>query len=343
MRIAIVNDTMIAVELLRRVVLSLAGCEVAWTAGDGEEAVRKCAMDVPDILIMDLLMPKMNGVEATRRIMRDSPCAILIVTASTDDHPGLVFTALGEGALDAINIPPMSIMTEGDSNRRELVRKLNTLRKLVANGAHAPAPREHKKIAPPTGTVPFLVAIGGSTGGPKAIADVLAVLPGDLPAAIAVVQHIDRQFVHGLADWLAGYCRLPIRIAAPGDAPVGGEVLLAGTNDHLVMRPDLRFDYRAEPKENPFRPSADVFFGSLADHWPKPGVGILLTGIGRDGAAGLLRLRRAGWHTLAQDRDSCVVYGMPKTAVELHAAEEVLPPSAIGEKIKRFVWRADHE
>ena len=131
-----------------------------------------------------------------------------------------------------------------------------------------------------------------------------------------VVQHIDKQFADGMASWLSANCHLRVKIIAPGDLPTPGTILLAGTNDHLIMREDLTLDYIIQPEDNPFRPSVDVFFNSLVAHWKQPGIAVVLTGIGNDGATGLLKLKQHGWHTFAQDSQSCVVYGMPKAAAK---------------------------
>jgi chemotaxis response regulator CheB len=184
-----------------------------------------------------------------------------------------------------------------------------------------------------------LVALGASTGGPDALARVLAALPKPFPAAVVVVQHIAADFAANLATWLQGRSGLIVRLARDGDALRAGEVLLAGSNDHLVLRRDGKLGYTADPADYPYRPSVDVFFNSLATGWPKPGVAVLLTGMGSDGAMGLARLREAGWDTIAQDQATCVVYGMPKAAAELKAAGTVLPlpqiAAAIGDRLRR--------
>jgi len=179
------------------------------------------------------------------------------------------------------------------------------------------------------------VAIGSSTGGPKALATILSQLPASFGAPIAIVQHVDAQFSSGFVDWLRQQTVLPIRIAVAGDRLVQGTVLVAGTNDHLYLKPDLTLGYTKEPINYPYRPSVDVFFKSIAQHWTRKGTAVLLTGMGRDGAEGLSVLKLQGWHTIAQDKDSCVVYGMPKAAVELNAAVEVLSPDAIGTTLRQ--------
>jgi two-component system response regulator WspF len=157
--------------------------------------------------------------------------------------------------------------------------------------------------------------------------------------AVVVVQHIDAQFAPGLVSWLDGQIALTVRGAEVGMIPLAGTVSVAISNDHLVIQADGRFAYQSEPLEEPYRPSVDVFFRSLVRHWRDPGVAVLLTGMGRDGGKGMLELRRAGWHTIAQDEASCAVYGMPKAAVELGGASEVLPPEAIARSLGQRLCR----
>jgi two-component system response regulator WspF len=151
---------------------------------------------------------------------------------------------------------------------------------------------------------------------------------------VVVVQHIAADFATGFASWLQGRTGLPVGLAAEGAAPEAGRVYVAGTDDHLVLGPDRRFSYTAEPRAYPYRPSVDVLFASLAAHWPGPGVAVLLTGMGHDGARGLAQLRGRGWHTIAQDQATSVVYGMPRAAAELNAAAEVLPLAQVGPAIR---------
>ena len=145
-----------------------------------------------------------------------------------------------------------------------------------------------------------------------------------------IVQHIAAEFAPSLAQWLAARCRLPVRTARNGDTPAAGIVLVAASNDHLELAPDLSLRYTATPMDYPYRPSVDVLFTSAGTVWPRPGVAVLLTGMGSDGAEGMSRLRALGWHTIAQDESTCVVYGMPKAAAEKRAAVEMLPLPQIG-------------
>ncbi|MEF3698033.1 chemotaxis response regulator protein-glutamate methylesterase [Desulfolutivibrio sp.] len=322
-RAAIVNDLPLAVTALRRVLDAAPGIEVAWTAVDGAEAVDMCARDVPDVILMDLIMPVMDGVEATRRIMRQSPCAIVVVTATVSGNAGKVFEAMGHGALDAVATPVLGLdgaIVGGE----ELLKKIFTIAKLIGKPGDAKGQSFPVQAVSPSGHPPLAV-IGASTGGPKAVAAILAGLPRGLDAALVVVQHVDMRFADGLAEWLGSQCLLRVQVAMQDQRLSPGVVHVAGTNDHLVLRPDLTLGYQAEPVDYPYRPSVDAFFDSVARYWPKPGVAALLTGMGRDGAKGLLALRQAGWPTIAQDEATSVVYGMPKAAAELGAATRILP------------------
>jgi two-component system response regulator WspF len=178
-----------------------------------------------------------------------------------------------------------------------------------------------------------LVIIGASTGGPTALAEVLSQIPEDLPAAFVLIQHVDVQFASDFAKWLNGRTHLHVRSAVPGCRPEVGTAWLAATNDHLIMAPDQSLDYSRDPIECFYRPSVDVFFKHAVSCWPYTGVATLLTGMGRDGAEGMLQLKKAGWFTIAQDADTSVVYGMPKAAKEMGAAEEILPLTGIASAI----------
>lgn len=318
MRIAIVNDMLMAVEALRRIVTTIPEYDLAWVAYDGVEAVSKCAVDTPDLILMDVLMPCMDGVEATRQIMSQSPCAIMMVTASVNRYAGNVLEAMTYGALDAINTP-----TEGSVN---LLKKMATIAKLINKTSQA---RTVTKTRVFPKSLPPLIAIGASTGGPQALVKILSQFPQNFPAAVVIVQHLDAQFAVGFAAWLNEQIPMSVEIANAGSTPQPGKILLAATNDHLVMGYNLSFDYNEQPSTCVYRPSVDVLFKSVANHWTGQGVGVLLTGMGKDGAQGLKLLRDGGWYTIAQNRETCAVYGMPKAAVELNAAVEVLPVDAI--------------
>ena len=334
MRIGIVNDMRAACEALRRVVDSLPDHKVIWTAFDGVEAIAMAKRDRPDLILMDLIMPHVDGAQATRQIMAAAPCAILVVTATVSGNISLVYEAMGHGALDAVDTPMLGPTGEV-SGAGALVEKIGMIAKLVgATGETRKTERPAAGSAPPR-----LLVVGASTGGPKAIAELLLPLPGDWNAAVVIVQHVDVAFSQGLAKWLGDRTGRAVRVAENGQQPAPGDVLLAGTNDHMVMTKGRVLEYRVEPKDVFFRPSVDVFFESVAEHWPHTGAALVLTGMGRDGARGLLRLRTRGWHTIAQDEATSVVWSMPKAAIDLGAACEVLGigrmPAIIASRMSR--------
>jgi two-component system response regulator WspF len=313
MRIAIANDSPTAAEALRRALLASGEHQLAWIARTGVDAVRLCADLPPDLVLMDLAMPLLDGVEATRQIMRASPCAILVVTARPQDNVNLVFRALGAGALDVTATPVLL----GQGGEDALLAKIRTIGKLVTGTA--------LPVAPGAAGVKQLVAIGASTGGPLALAKILARWRPPADTAVVIVQHIDADFAVHLARWLGEQCRTPVRAIGADDILEGGVVQVAASNDHLRLAPGHRLCYDEHPRDEIYRPSIDVFFHSVARHWERTATGILLTGMGRDGAAGLLALREAGHATIAQDEASSAVYGMPRAAAQLGAAARILP------------------
>ncbi len=325
MRVAIVNDTMIVVEGLKRFLSTATDHQLAWVAINGEEAVSHCARDLPDLILMDLIMPVMNGVEACRKIMGDTPCPILIVTSSVEGNSSMIFEAMGAGALDVVKTPVLGRSGELQGGET-ILNKIKTIEKLTR-----PLPQRRTSFVARTSTYSrptnhhSLIVIGSSTGGPPALATVLAGFPEELSVSVVIIQHIDAHFAGELAEWLDTQCKMQVKVAVEGECITPGVVYLASTNDHLVMSSRGRFTYTEAPKKMAYRPSVDVFFESVARHWGGKVTAVLLTGMGRDGAAGLLSLRQKNIHTIAQDEATCAVYGMPKAAAAINAAVDILP------------------
>lgn len=340
MRIAIVNDVRMIIEVLRRVISNVPSYEVAWIAKDGAEAVKKCAEDTPDLILMDLIMPVMGGVDATNAIMKNTPCAILIVTSNVSDNMSKVFEAMGYGALDVVNAPVVNNISSPEGID-EILKKIATIGQLLGIKEKTKGKKDkgagYGKLAGLKKKLPPLVVIGASTGGPMALAKIISRFPENTQLATVIIQHVDQQFSQGLAAWLAEQTLIPVEIARNGIMPSAGKILLAGTNNHLMMTHSLALKYTPTPLELPYRPSVDIFFNSIAQNWPDKGVAILLTGMGNDGAKGMKALHDLGWHTIAEHQKSCVVFGMPKAAIELGAASEVLPIEQIAPKVLSYV------
>ncbi len=341
MRISIVDHQHF--HTLRSLIETVPGYQIAWSAANGHEACKLCLIDPPDLLLMALQMPDMDGVEATRQIMKHSPCPILLMASSVESHAGKIFAAMGEGAKDVLNYPHPE---EAEKGKQALLRKLRTMATLQTPEPGMSSKHPHlppfnmasEKLArtaklPQMANLPKLIAIGASTGGPNALAQVLKQLPADLNAAIVIVQHLTEEFSFDLTAWLDAQSALNVHLAVENSRPRNHHVYIAHSNDHLILGKNCCFAYTPEPRHIHYRPSVDVFFESLAHGWPGIGIGVLLTGMGRDGAEGLAALKRKGWHTIAQDQHSSVVYGMPKAAKELNAALDILPLDQIGQAI----------
>lgn len=332
MKVGIVNDLELAVQVLRRALALRPDLEIQWIARDGKEAVELCAADRPDVVLMDLMMPLMDGIEATRRIMRATPCPILIVTSDIGAHVPLVYQAMGYGALDAVDTPSFS-----NGDLAKTAAALHAKIDRVAQQNAAQNERTTLKSGADAGTALTggLLAVGASAGGPMALATLLGGLVPDFSGAVVLIQHVDAAFAPGMAEWLGQQSRIPVRVAVDGERPTRGVALLAATNDNLRLDSAGTLRYSAEPAQSFYRPSVDAFFGDVASVWKGKAVGVLLTGMGRDGAVGLKAMRDRGYHTVTQDRASSAVYGMPKAAADMDAAVDILPLDQIAHAVTK--------
>lgn len=329
MKLAIVADTAVRALALRR--LFEPQHQQAWQALGLDEARRQLSAEPPDLLLQQL--DSEADVELARQLQAFLPCPVLLFTTLAEPRADLVFAALGLGACDVVDLPGLGARPDIDAE--QLLRRIRNIGLLSsgpaqytqAGAASAPAPR------PPSDPWPALVAVGASAGGPATLSTLLGSLPNGFRGSVVLVQHLDDRFSAGMADWLARECALPVRLARPGDVPQPGEVLLAGGNSHLRLERNGLLAYADEPAGLPYRPSVDVFLHSVAQHWRGAAVGVLLTGMGSDGAQGLKAMRERGFTTIAQDRASSAVWGMPKAAVEINAATQVLPLSQIAARL----------
>jgi two-component system chemotaxis response regulator CheB len=340
-RVLVVDDSPTARALLKDILSGDPEVEVAGEARDGAEAVERTQRLRPDVVTMDLHMPRLDGLEATREIMITAPTPIVLVTASTRaDDAGLAMEALRAGAV-AVLLKPAGPGPRHDAAAREL---LDTVKAMAAVKVvrHWRPSAARAAPAPPTapagdGPRARLVAIATSTGGPVALQRALAGLPVGFAAPLLVVQHITPGFTAGLADWLASSCGLPVKIAAHGEALAARAVYLAPDGRHLGVTRQGRVALADTPPVGGFRPSATHLFESAAHAYGAAAVGVILTGMGEDGVAGLRELRRVGGRVLAQDEASSVVYGMPGAAVAAGLADQVLPLDLIAGRLAELV------
>jgi two-component system, chemotaxis family, protein-glutamate methylesterase/glutaminase len=345
LRVLVVEDSKTVRARILEVLSADPDIEIAGEAQDGKRAIELCRELRPDVVTLDMMLPVMTGLAATEYIMAHFPTPILIVSASINRGELFrTYDALAAGAVDVLEKPT------GDEAAGVWETKFIAAVKLVARIKVITHPRARlgmfaRRPVADTGDVltraaqrPTVVAIGASTGGPGAIVDVLRTMPADFPTPILLVLHIGEPFGTAFADWLDGQSNHRVAYARDGEplASVTGRVAMAPPNKHLRVR-DRALWLTSEPERHSCRPSVDILFESVAAELGAASAACLLTGMGRDGAAGLLEIRRRGGFTIAQDEATCVVYGMPREAVLLGAAERVLPLAEIGPALSTFV------
>lgn len=335
--VLLVDDSVTVRAVLRRILARTADVRVIGEASNGVEAVELVLKLRPDVVLMDVEMPLMDGFAATERIMSLRPTPVLMVTSRANrDQVRTAFEAIRRGAIEVLPKPE-------DPNGWETLAQ--TLPHIVRGAASARTTRPEVTDSGVPPSVPLIqhgvryVAIGASTGGPQAIHELLSVLPPAPPAAILIVQHIATGFEEGLADWLAKDLGRDVRLAASGEPAQPAAILVAPAGAHLLLDASgvVHLDATSPPRGG-HRPSVDVLFHTCARCCPRQVAGVLLSGMGRDGAEGLLALRKAGGLTMAQDERSSVVFGMPKAAIEQGATEIALPPRELGQLLTRC-WK----
>jgi len=348
-RVLVVEDSVTQRRQLVTLIQKAPDMEVIGQARNGMEAIELVEKLRPDVISMDIRMPHLGGLEATREIMREFPTPIVIVSHASSDAD-MAMAAMQAGALAAIEKPPASTDPHYARRCEELVSTLRLMARVRVirhwNNHSRPLPKTGPLLAtsqPLLAPVPEIVVIGASAGGPGALAAVLGKLPADFALPVLIVQHLTAEFMPGLAEWLNRAGPLPVRLAVGGELPLPGQVLLAPGGAHLrlsiegrVVLDSIRGSYRHQP-------AVDALFKSTADCYGSRAIGIVLTGMGDDGAAGLRLMRDAGARTIAQNEETCVVFGMPAAAIERGAAEFVLPLEKIGSAIRALCSRGERK
>lgn len=339
----IVEDSTVVRELLRHMVDRDPRLEVAAAVSSAEEALQILPRLRPDVVSMDIRLPGMDGIEATRRIMREHPTPVVVIASSIHSEDlHIAMNALRAGALAVMEKPVGETHPEYEAVASRVCTQLAIMSQVPVVRQRGPRGGEAALPGPPIAAAPRrayqAVGLAASTGGPAALARVLGELPPDFPLPLLVVQHMTPQFMAGFADWLGSVIPLPVELARDGEVPAPGRVYVAPAERHLLLRPG-RLALDAGPPVSGQRPSGTALFESMARTLGPGGFGVLLTGMGDDGARGLLALRQAGGYTLAEDRSTAVVYGMPMEAVRLGGACESVPLPALAGRILDLAGR----
>lgn len=349
-RVLITDDSPFLCRLLSAYLNAAGDIEVVGVAHTGERAIELNEALTPDVITLDLDMPGMGGLAALERIVRQRPVPVILLSGVTRAAADLTVKALALGAVDFIPKYVPGKDTNPDALRDQLVSMVRLAAgvKVIRSLPKAESPRRSTRYAfekppidlictpaPSIGVFPTagVVVIGSSTGGPTALRELLAELSTDYPAAVVVVQHMPDVFTKALAEQLDRHTPLAVKEAVTGDRLRPGFALVAPGNRHLEIRPDGRVEVRDGPKVGGHRPSVDVTMASAAAVYGRRACGVLLTGMGVDGADGLLQIRTAGGRTFAQNAVTCAVFGMPQRAIELNAAEVVDTPAGIGGRL----------
>jgi two-component system chemotaxis response regulator CheB len=349
-KVLVVEDSLVVREFLIQILNSDPEIEVVGIACDGEEAVKAVKEKAPDIITMDIHMPKLNGFDATRKIMENNPTPIIIVSgSSTSEEIATTFHALESGALVVSRRPAGIGHPDYEATAKELIQTVKLmsevkvirrwpriLKKIADSQASLIPPVNLKEIEPDI----QLVAIGASTGGPIALQKIISQLPKDFPVPVVIVQHISEGFIYGFTEWLNGSSSVPIHVAENDEYLLPGHVYIAPDGHQIAVTGGNRVVLRQEKPENGLRPSVSYLFRSVAKSFGHRAIGILLTGMGKDGAKELKQMKEGGAITIVQEKDSCVIFGMPGEAIKLDAATYVFPPEKIAEALISLVKRA---
>jgi two-component system chemotaxis response regulator CheB len=331
-RVLVVDDSALMRKLIPAILARDSSIEVVGTAMDGAFALRKIEELRPDVVTLDLEMPRMDGMEALRSIMRNAPVPVILFSTHSKEGAYSTFKALALGAIDFVAKPKDAAAGHLDTIADDLIRKIKVAKRAGGFKASAPAlgdePPCKKKGSAASLPPNRIIAIGISTGGPNALQFVLSQIPADFPASIVVVQHMPEGFTEMFARRLDECCALDVQEARSGDLLQAGRALICPGNRHMMVRRMPRGDMTVlsdGPPVNGHRPSADVLFHSVAQEFGPTAVGIIMTGMGEDGAEGIGAIKAAGGVTLAQSEESCVVGGMPRAAIQKGYVGKVIP------------------
>jgi two-component system chemotaxis response regulator CheB len=349
-RVMVVEDSLVVRQLLVHIIASDPRLVVAAAVSSAEEALREIGRVQPDVVSMDIRLPGMDGLDATRQIMSEHPTPIVVIADSIEDSSlKISMNALRAGALTVVEKPVGLSSANYAGIASTICTQLYIMSQVpvVRQRSFAPWRDKVTNTAPKrnpewSATLPSIMGIAASTGGPPALAKVLGALPEDFPLPILLVQHMGAPFMEGFASWLNGLMPLKVRLAQDHEIPTAGNVYVAPGDRHLLLSPAGALKVSAEPPVGNQRPSATMLFQSMARSVGRRGLGVILTGMGEDGAQGLVEMRQAGGYGLAEDESTAVVYGMPAAATRMGGVNVSLPLDLIAPRILRLA-RGDGE
>ncbi|HHP7229927.1 MAG TPA: chemotaxis-specific protein-glutamate methyltransferase CheB [Xenococcaceae cyanobacterium] len=348
-KVFLVEDSPVALTILQRVLTNASEITIVGTAKNGMVALEKIPHLKPDVVCTDLLMGKMDGLELTKQLLAIYPVPILVISeVVTDNDTKKIGQLMEAGVLDVFPKPKTGFIQDYEKQQQALVQKIKLLSGVKVFS------KKNKSLATPQFTenissqIEFnspgafqqeykIITIGVSTGGPKALQNILGNLPSNFPLPIVCIQHISEGFLNSLIDWLTTETLLKIKIAQPGELPLPGTVYFAPEKYHLELDNKRRFVYSDTPPINNHRPSITTTFSSIAQFYKQEAIGILLTGMGKDGALGMEKIYQTGGLTIAQDEATSVIFGMPKEAIDLGVVKQVLPLFKIAAVLKELV------
>lgn len=337
-KVIITDDSALTREVIKDIFRLTSDIIVVGEAADGTAAVELTQKLKPDLVLMDLMMPIMDGLTAIEEIMAHSPTPILVLSASLGDRDvNNAFAAIKRGALDVMAKPKgFTTDTISPCFTSDIIEKVRMLARIKVIRRRPPT-RRRAMVASESksGEIHRILAIGASTGGPQAVMKIVRSLPAGFDASIFIVQHIASGFAYGFAQWLNRESNIPVRLAKDGDVFLPGTALVAPSNYHMTVS-DGKIKLTKDHPVNSCRPSIDVLFKSLALEHGGTVVGVLLSGMGKDGADGLTQIRKQGGMTIAQDEKSCAVFGMPKAAIAMDAVDMIVPLGDIPQTISRL-------
>ena len=343
-RIVIADDSSLARGLLRNFLENEADIEVVGEARNGRQAVELACELKPDLITMDLEMPVLSGLEAIKEIMCNKAIPILVVSSVADAHNAL--EAIGNGALEVVSKPDYTPEQAADFVAKvRMLSGVSVITRLRPRKAFAPIAAMPTSAIRPATPMPLtqvgtaytrIFAIASSTGGPQALAQILPALPANIPCPVLIAQHISDGFACGMTEWLSSLCKLPVRLANEGDVLQGGVIYVSPSERHFSVTPNRRVSLLERGAMDVYRPSCDLLLRSVADVFGRQAIGIILTGMGNDGANGMAQILAKGGTTLGQDETTSIIYGMNRVAIEAGSVQRTLAAESIAAEMVRL-------